>query len=225
HVEQAQALARRRVQPVDADEEGGERLARAGRRLHEHVRAGRDRRPGPLLGRRRPREGALEPGPRPRREGGERVCHGGRVAPPRPAAAPAPGRGRACPVDTSAAAAGRCGRAADAASRAVRGTAPLAETGARADAMPRPAPRVSSRFDVVVAGGGTAGCILAARLSEAPERTVCLLEAGPDYGPLADGRWPAEMLDAPAMPFTHDWGTGGEDERSLGARILGGSSA
>ena len=27
------------------------------------------------------------------------------------------------------------------------------------------------------------------------------------------------------MPFTHDWGSGGEDDRSLGARILGGSSA
>ena len=30
------------------------------------------------------------------------------------------------------------------------------------------------RFDVVVVGGGTAGCVLAARLSETPDRTVCL---------------------------------------------------
>jgi choline dehydrogenase len=80
-------------------------------------------------------------------------------------------------------------------------------------------------FDVVVVGGGTAGCVLAARLSEAEQRTVCLLEAGPDYGALVDRRWPPEMLDASALPFTHDWGTGGEDARSLGARVLGGSSA
>src|SRR5262245_24745440 len=33
-------------------------------------------------------------------------------------------------------------------------------------------------FDHVVVGGGTAGCLLAARLSEDRERRVCLIEAG-----------------------------------------------
>jgi choline dehydrogenase-like flavoprotein len=80
-------------------------------------------------------------------------------------------------------------------------------------------------FDVAVVGGGTAGCVVAARLSEDSARSVCLLEAGPDYGPRSSGAWPADILDPRSFTFTHDWGTGGEDDRSLGARVIGGCSA
>jgi choline dehydrogenase len=83
----------------------------------------------------------------------------------------------------------------------------------------------SSRYDDLVVGGGTAGCVLAARLSEDADRAVCLVEAGPDYGPFDGGRWPTEMLEPRVLPRSHDWGTGAEDDRSLGARVIGGSSA
>jgi choline dehydrogenase-like flavoprotein len=36
-----------------------------------------------------------------------------------------------------------------------------------------------NQFDYVVVGGGSAGCVLAARLSEDPSLRVCLVEAGP----------------------------------------------
>jgi choline dehydrogenase-like flavoprotein len=37
---------------------------------------------------------------------------------------------------------------------------------------------MAQTFDYVIVGGGTAGCVLAARLSEDPNNQVCLIEAG-----------------------------------------------
>ena len=64
---------------------------------------------------------------------------------------------------------------------------------------------------------------MANRLSQ--KGTVCLIEAGPDYGSLANNKWPSEMLDARDIPQTHPWqntANGFPPERS---RIIGGSSA
>src|ERR1700733_1755821 len=57
-----------------------------------------------------------------------------------------------------------------------------------------------------VIGGGTAGAAVAGLLAQLSDQSVLLLEAGPDYGPLAAGRWPSELNDAVTIPLSHDWG-------------------
>ncbi|WP_230196096.1 GMC family oxidoreductase [Streptomyces coriariae] len=76
-------------------------------------------------------------------------------------------------------------------------------------------------YDVVVLGGGVAGCVLAARLSEDPGRSVCLVEAGPDYG--QRDHWPEKVLDSRSLPRDDVWERHAAVHR-VRARILGGSS-
>ncbi|MFD3461162.1 GMC family oxidoreductase [Nocardia fluminea] len=83
--------------------------------------------------------------------------------------------------------------------------------------------------DVLIVGGGSAGAVLAARLSENPARRVVLLEAGPDYGPT---RFPAALLDADRIAdLDHDWGYASRGGRlspeiaALRGKVIGGSSA
>ena len=78
------------------------------------------------------------------------------------------------------------------------------------------------RYDVLVLGGGSAGCVLAARLSEDEGRTVCLVEAGPDYG--APASWPDELLDPGGLPDSHQWDPGECPFTPLRAKVLGGCS-
>lgn len=82
---------------------------------------------------------------------------------------------------------------------------------------------MSADFDYAVLGGGTAGCALAARLSEHPNTSVCLVEGGPDYGPWSSGGWPADMTSTFALPITHDW-TDAHGSLPV-ARVIGGCSA
>ena len=84
-----------------------------------------------------------------------------------------------------------------------------------------------ARYDVLILGAGAAGCVLAGRLSENPDRTVCLVEGGPDYGHYDEARWPADILDARWLAIdSHRWERDDEDDRSqMRARVLGGCSA
>jgi choline dehydrogenase len=92
---------------------------------------------------------------------------------------------------------------------------------------------MDDRFDVVIVGGGSAGCVLANRLSEDPGTRVLVLEAGrPDWRFDVFLHMPAALTFPIGSPI-YDWGYRSEPEPFMHGRriyhargkVLGGSSS
>ncbi len=85
----------------------------------------------------------------------------------------------------------------------------------------------SETFDVIVVGGGAAGCVVAARLAESGSRSVLLLEAGPDLRAEPPGR----SRDGWHMTRDFDWGYAsepkefGDVQKLRRVKLLGGTSS
>ncbi|POS72820.1 choline dehydrogenase [Diaporthe helianthi] len=77
---------------------------------------------------------------------------------------------------------------------------------------------MASEYDFVVVGGGTAGLVVAARLSEDPNSKVLVLEAGSDH--TEDPRVKIPIFYSALLGSEADWSFRSEPQKSLDGRVI-----
>ncbi|XP_017768847.1 PREDICTED: glucose dehydrogenase [FAD, quinone]-like [Nicrophorus vespilloides] len=93
-------------------------------------------------------------------------------------------------------------------------------------------PQLLPKYDFIIIGAGTSGCVVANRLSENPNWSILLIEAGNDENPLFDIPFPANLLQYTSANWNYRnllnenrcSNSDGRECQTISGKVMGGSS-